>query len=220
MKEMKKETKLKQGRRYAQPEPYLTTGQVAAHSRVSVPTVQAWIRAGRLVAFKTVGGHRRIGVREFERFLQAHAMLPYRPESASRILIVDDDRRIVALLVDLFGRDPRGLVVETATDGYDGLIALGAFRPTLLVLDAHMPRVDGIEMCRRVKASPDTKATRILGMTGYPERIPELRAAGADACLAKPFSLEDLKQAADRLLAGAAATGEGEPTGRGTSREA
>ncbi len=180
---------------------YLTTGQASRHCQVSIPALKGWIRDGRLSAFKTPGGHSRIELREFQRFLQKHGMPAYPvSSSASRILIVDDEPLIVNLFVELLARDPRAFNVETATNGYDALIKVGAFKPSLLILDVIMPQLDGVEVCRRLKRDPETRAIRILGITGYPDSIPELIEAGADGCLTKPINLRTMQPELERLL--------------------
>jgi len=182
---------------------YLTVGEAARHCRVSPPALRAWIRDGKLRAFRTLGKHCRIELKEFQRFLREHGMPPYpAPPPETRILVVDDQPRIVDVLVDFLAGDPRGFKLETATDGYEALIKVGAFNPALLILDVAMPRLDGIEVCRRLKADPETRAIKILGITGYPDMIPPLLRAGADACLAKPLVLATVQQEIDRLLGG------------------
>jgi excisionase family DNA binding protein len=180
---------------------FLTTGQAAIHCQVTIPTLTRWIREGKLAAFKTPGGHVRIDRGEFQRFLRQYGMPAYPlPSPEARILIVDDDPHIVDLLAGYLADDPRGFKLETATDGYVALIKVGDFKPSLLILDAAMPQVDGIEVCRRLKATPETRPIKILGVTGYPERVPELLEAGADACLSKPVDLPLVKQELERLL--------------------
>lgn len=179
----------------------LRAGQAARHCQVSIPTVKRWIREGRLRAFKTPGRHTRIELEEFQRFLQQYGMPAYPGrEPEPRVLIVDDEPDIVELLVDVLARDPRGVKTETATDGYEALIKVGAFTPAVLILDVVMPRLDGVEVCRRLKGSPETRHIKILGITGYPETIPRLLEAGADACLAKPLDVQELRRQLDRLL--------------------
>ena len=184
------------------PSSYLTTGQAARHCQVSIPALKRWVWDGRLVAFKTPGGHHRIELREFQRFLQQHGMpeYPARPAEAS-ILIVDDNGAVVDALVEFLASHPRGFKVETATDGYEALLKVGGFKPSVLILDVAMPLLDGIEVCRRLKANPETRTIKILGVTGYPDRIPALMKAGADACLTKPLNLGRVQQEVDRLLA-------------------
>jgi len=169
---------------------------------VSIPTVKRWIRDGQLRSFKTPGGHTRIELPEFQRFLQQYGMPPYPvPAAETRILVVDDEPEIVDLLVEVLARDPRGFKIETASDGYEALIKVGAFKPSVLILDVVMPRLDGVEVCRRLKASPETRGIKILGITGYPDTIARLLAAGADACLTKPVDLGRVRQEVERLLA-------------------
>ena len=181
---------------------YLTAGQAARHCRVSIPALKSWIRDGRLPAFKTPGGHWRIEVRELQQFLHRYGMPPYPPPaSPTRILIVDDEPQMVDLFVDLLTQDPRGFLLDTATDGYQALIKMGTFQPSLLILDALMPRLDGVEVCRRLKAAPETRAIQILGITGYPDMVSVLMEAGADACLTKPLALQMVQEELQRLLA-------------------
>jgi excisionase family DNA binding protein len=179
----------------------LTTGQAAAHCQVSTPTLKAWIREGRLRAFRTPGGHARIAVEEFQRFLTRHRMPAYPlPAPPAGVLIVDDEPQMIDLLAEFLGELPRGFKIETASDGYEALIKLGSFRPALLIIDVMMPKLDGIEVCRHLKTNPETRGIRILGITGYPGMIPTLLSAGADACLAKPLALSALEHELEHLL--------------------
>ncbi len=190
---------------------HLTAGQAARHCQVSIPALKRWVRDGRLVAFKTPGGHHRIELSAFQRFLQQHGMpaYPVLPQAA-RILLVDDQQEIVDLLAEFLAAGPQGFKVETATDGYEALLKVGGFKPSVLILDVAMPLLDGIEVCRRLRANPETRAIKILGVTGYPDRIPALMKAGADACLTKPLDPGRVQQEVDRLLAMPVAYGGGE----------
>ena len=64
------------------------------------------------------------------------------------MLVVDDEPQVVEMLVQFLTHHPRGFKIETASDGYEALIKLGSLRPALLILDAMMPKLDGIEVCR------------------------------------------------------------------------
>jgi excisionase family DNA binding protein len=183
------------------PRASLTTGQAASHCQVSTPTVKTWIREGRLRAFKTPGGHARIAVEEFQRFLMRHQMPTYpTPPPPAGVLVVDDEPQVVEMLVEFLTHHPRGFKIETASDGYEALIKLGSLRPALLILDAMMPKLDGMEVCRQLKRHPETQTIRILGVTGYPEIGPELLAAGADAVLTKPLALDEIERHLGRLV--------------------
>jgi excisionase family DNA binding protein len=180
---------------------HLTTRQAAAHCRVSIPTLRRWIRAGDLHAYLTPGGHRRIDLDEFQRFLAAQGRPPF-PVGAgarARLLIVDDEPLVVAMLVDLLSGGP--FTVETATDGYEALVKVGTFRPAVIILDAVLPGLDGVEACRCLRRLPETRDIRILGVTGHPSVAPVLRGAGADACVSKPLDPNLVVRELERLAA-------------------
>lgn len=185
----------------------ITTSAAAAHCRVSVPTLKRWIRAGTLAAYRTPGGHYRIVSDQFHQFLEAQGMPPYQgaPPAGIRVLIADDDPALVEVLTAVLTDSPRGFEVEAATDGYEALVKVGAFKPAILILDVLMPGLDGVEVCRRLRAAAETRDMKILGLTGRLDAIPTLLAAGAHACLAKPAGLEQIRAAVEALLATPAA---------------
>lgn len=179
---------------------FWTTGQIAAACRVTIPTVKRWIREGHLTAFRTAGGHYRITEEVFKRF-QATYRIPGAIEEIPRILIVDDDAKLLETLMEALSWD-QGYKVEVAQDGYTGLIKVGTFRPHLLILDLHMPGLDGFQVCQKVKADPVAHFIKILAMTAFPEGNARERilAAGADGFLAKPFQLKELQAEVTRLV--------------------
>jgi two-component system, OmpR family, response regulator MprA len=107
-----------------------------------------------------------------------------------RLLVVDDDpsvREAVALLLDLNGFD-----VSTAEDGREAIRALTATTPDAVILDVLMPGLDGLEVCRRMRATGDrTPVLMLTARAEVSERVAGLE-AGADDYLAKPFAREEL----------------------------
>ena len=182
---------------------HLTTRQAAAHCRVSIPTLRRWIRTGALGAHLTPGGHRRIDLYEFQRFLSAQGRPAYpdATEPRTRVLLVDDEPLVVQMLHDLLVDGP--FAVETATDGYEALVKVGTFRPALIILDVVLAGLDGVEACRCLRRMPETKGVRILGVTGHPSMVPVLLGAGADACVTKPLDLELVYREINRLTSAA-----------------
>jgi two-component system, OmpR family, response regulator len=184
---------------------FLTTGQIAAACQVTIPTVKRWIREGHLSAFQTAGGHFRVTEEEFRRFQDAHRIPVDRPapeiEALPKILIVDDDVSLVDTLWEALSWEGR-YKVEVAQDGYEGLIKVGSFAPRLLVLDIRMPGLNGFQVCRRVKADPATRGTRILAITGHggQHTREQILEAGADGFLEKPISLDNLHREVARLI--------------------
>ena len=188
---------------------FMTTGQVASACQVTIPTVKRWIKEGHLAAFQTAGRHYRVTENEFERF-QSTYHIPKIADGPVRILIVDDDQKLLDTLVEALNWD-KGYKVESAQDGYEGLIKVGTYRPHLLILDLRMPGLDGFHVCRKVKSDPVTRSTKILAMTGYPDQQARERIlqAGADAFMEKPIRLPQLQAEVGRLVGAGAVTANG-----------
>ncbi|MBB5914634.1 two-component system response regulator MprA [Nocardia transvalensis] len=107
-----------------------------------------------------------------------------------RILVVDDDRAVRESLRRSLTFN--GYSVELAVDGVDALDKVGAQRPDALVLDVMMPRLDGLEVCRRLRSTGDDLPILVLtARDSVSERVAGLD-AGADDYLPKPFALEEL----------------------------
>jgi len=107
-----------------------------------------------------------------------------------RILVVDDDRAVRESLRRSLAFN--GYQVELATDGHAALDAVTAQRPDAMVLDVMMPRLDGLEVCRRLRSSGDDLPILVLtARDAVSDRVAGLD-AGADDYLPKPFALEEL----------------------------
>lgn len=107
-----------------------------------------------------------------------------------RILVVDDDRAVRDSLRRSLAFN--GYQVELAGDGQAALDAVVAQRPDAMVLDVMMPRLDGLEVCRRLRSSGDDLPILVLtAREAVSDRVAGLD-AGADDYLPKPFALEEL----------------------------
>lgn len=107
-----------------------------------------------------------------------------------RILVVDDDRAVRESLRRSLTFN--GYSVDLAVDGVDALEKVAAQRPDALVLDVMMPRLDGLEVCRRLRSTGDDLPILVLtARDSVSERVAGLD-AGADDYLPKPFALEEL----------------------------
>ena len=106
-----------------------------------------------------------------------------------RILVVDDDERLLSILRD--GLTRSGYIVECAEDGFAALAAARARPPTLAVLDLMLPGLDGVEVCRRLRAVGGPPVIMLIARDAVEEKIAGLE-SGADDYLTKPFVLEEL----------------------------
>jgi DNA-binding response OmpR family regulator len=111
---------------------------------------------------------------------------------AQRILIVDDEPNIVLSLEYLLHR--AGFEVANAADGEAALAALGETTPDLVILDIMLPKLNGFEVCRRLRADPRWRDLKVLMLTarGRDTEVARGLDAGADAYVTKPFSTRDL----------------------------
>ena len=116
------------------------------------------------------------------------------------ILIVDDDpliRKLIATTLE----DVSGYRLQEAADGIEAVERASHARPEIVFLDIDMPRVNGIEACRRLRSDPVTADATIVMLTADSGEIAERSAhdAGADLFLTKPFSPLHLLRLVDRL---------------------
>ena len=111
---------------------------------------------------------------------------------AQRILIVDDEPNIVISLEYLMRR--AGYDVAVAADGESALGAVAEAPPDLVILDVMLPKVNGFEVCRRLRADPRWSGIKILMLTAKGRETEVARGVevGADAYVTKPFSTRDL----------------------------
>jgi DNA-binding response OmpR family regulator len=118
----------------------------------------------------------------------------------ARILVVDDDRDVAGTIERTLRRKNHQVVV--AYSGVQALQLIQGQRPDLVVLDIMMPRMDGIEVCQRIRVLPNVASVPILFLTakGKIEDKIEGFEAGADDYLTKPFDLRELELRVKALL--------------------
>lgn len=122
-----------------------------------------------------------------------HAIMP-----GMRILVVDDDPKIAAALQRLLTYE--GYTVSVASDGEAALAETLRVNPDLILLDLMLPKIDGLEVCRRMRAAGDqTPILMLTARSSVPDRVAGLD-IGADDYLVKPFAQEELLARIRRLL--------------------
>lgn len=177
---------------------YLTTHQAASRLMVAPVTLRQWAQKGLLASVSTAGGHRRFMLDEIRRFATAHG-IPFDEDEPKRlcVLVVDDDLAHADLISHLILAAVPAARVEIAANGFDAGVLAESLQPSIVVLDINMPLMDGIEVCRRLRARAATAGARIVVHSGHltPENVVAVREAGADAWLEKGATREEILQA-------------------------
>ncbi len=125
---------------------------------------------------------------------------------AKRILVVDDEVKLLRAVAVTLREE--GYEVTTAPGGAEALVAVSASVPDLVVSDIRMPRMDGYQLARALRASPRTELIPVIFLTAKGERKDRLAGirSGVDAYLVKPFDPEELIAVVANLLARAERT--------------
>lgn len=117
-----------------------------------------------------------------------------------KVLVIDDEESIIDFIK--LGLHYEGFQVEAAADGEQGIVAAQRINPDVIILDVMMPGVDGLEVCRRLRANPTTSDIPILMLTAKDEvsdRILGLQ-TGADDYITKPFDFYELLERIRAIL--------------------
>lgn len=189
-------------------ETLLTSHQVGELLQINPSSVVKWVNEGLLPAYRTPGGHRRIKTTDLLAFLRSHSM--YIPQALMavgpvRVLLIDDNTTFLTSFARAMRSHKQVLELQTASNAIEGLLLLGTMRPDAVLIDLHMPDLDGLEACQRIKANEATKSIEVVLYTGGPsaELEKKVRAAGARTLLAKPFTAANVVE----LLTGAPKVG-------------
>jgi DNA-binding response OmpR family regulator len=117
-----------------------------------------------------------------------------------KVLIVDDEPNIVISLEFLMMQ--AGYAVQVARNGEEALDQIANFEPDLVLLDVMLPKIDGFDVCQRVRENQDWDTMQIIMLTakGREVEVAKGMALGANAYITKPFSNKELVAEVNRLL--------------------
>jgi len=107
----------------------------------------------------------------------------------SRVLVVDDEPQITRVLRTVL--TSQGYQVRTAGEGESALSSFNEWRPELVITDLYMPRMDGVELCRRIRAVSNVPII-VLSVKGEERTKVEALDSGADDYVTKPFGIDEL----------------------------
>jgi len=116
------------------------------------------------------------------------------------ILIVEDEPKNMKLLRDLLQRF--GYEILEASDGEEGVKSAGEKIPNLILMDIMMPKMDGLEATRIIKANTQTKQIPIIALTSYAMKGDRERTieAGCDGYIAKPIDIQEVLKTIEHFL--------------------
>jgi DNA-binding response OmpR family regulator len=114
-----------------------------------------------------------------------------------KVLIVDDDADIVMMLVQVL--QDEGYAVRAAV-GEEALALAADDQPDVILLDIMMPGMDGVEVCRRLRANPKSARAPVIAMSASHRLRERASQMDVDGLLAKPFDLDELLANIERLL--------------------
>lgn len=144
---------------------FYSTRDAAEQLGVSLRTIQMWVESGRLPAWKTDGGHRRIPRGAVAALVAEQAAARQARTRPVTVVLVDDDAFLLdiwrsALVVAL-----PGVRVETARGGFEGLLTIGKLRPDLVVMDLVLPGIDGFRLLHTLSHNSEYSAIRTVVIT-------------------------------------------------------
>ena len=187
---------------------FCTTRQAASLLGVSVGTVQLWAESGVLQAWKTAGGHRRVLRDSVDQLLRkppaetaapavSRVAVPVAgvPARARPIVtVVEDDTHLLRLYEARISRWPGSPQVMCFDNAVLALLRMGLHRPDFLIVDLHMPGMDGFRLLHCLRHAPEFSELAIAVVTGMdPERIEEQGGLPADvAVFPKPVPFDAL----------------------------
>ena len=109
-----------------------------------------------------------------------------------RVLVVEDEPAQLEVLA--YNLEAEGFAVSRATNGEEALLLIAEDAPDIIVLDWMMPHLSGIEVCRRIKIKPETRAIPVIMLSARSEEVDKVRGLenGADDYVVKPYSVIEL----------------------------
>ena len=183
-------------------EKVFTTHQVAKKCNVHHTTVINWVNEGKLKAYTTPGGHRRVAEKDLIKFMKKYQMpIPDSlAEKTKRILIVDDD---IECLDELKGAlKGIGFELDFAANGFEAGRKIYTSKPSLILLDFKMPGLNGFEVCKILQMYEDTKRIPVFAITvlSSKEDVNKIKACGVKEYVSKPIDIEKLIKLVKNIL--------------------
>lgn len=183
-----------------------TTFEISQYLNVFMSTVAKWIDDGKLNAFRTPGGHRRVTRADLLQFLKTYNMpVPQEliEKEKPRILIVEDNAELSKMLSEAMKLLKYPVDIEMAKDGFEAGKHVIGFKPHLVILDVILPGQDGLQVCQDIRNDPEIAETPVIIITGCCDGAVKTASEKLkiDGFFLKPLKLKKLIKAVDESLA-------------------
>jgi len=182
----------------------LTTGEVAKICNVAPRTVSKWFDSGQLRGYRIPGSKdRRIPLNSLIRFMKHHNIpLDGLQSGKTRVLIVDDESEIVEVLEKVL-TEQANYEVETAHNGFNAGIVCEKFRPHVMLLDMHLPDINGEAVLKLIRDNGDLQLTKVIAMSGKltDGQAQQLLQKDFDGYLKKPFHVRQVIESIEDAVA-------------------
>ncbi len=183
--------------------PNYTVEEVARILNVTVPTIRQYCIDGRLAATSDrMGKQWTINDEDLQLFLadcDKDGVTQASAKDCIKILIVDDDPSVVSILCRIFSCYQH-VCIDRTNNSYTAYGKIWADEPKLVLLDAELPGMDGRQLLDELRRNENTRQIKILAISGYPDALTRMIELGADDCLAKPFTPEQVLEKVQNLL--------------------
>ncbi len=182
-----------------------TTFEISQFCNVFITTVSNWVDEGKLPAYRTPGGHRRVKRPDLLAFLEKYGM-PVPEEllgsHEKKILIVDDNPETVEMLKSLLKTQNANYIIRTADNGFEAGKQVVSFHPDLLILDVVLPGWNGVQVCQNLRRDPATRDIRVVVMTGHDgvDSHKEFMRLKVDAFMQKPLRMSEFSEKVKEIL--------------------
>ncbi|HTK82296.1 MAG TPA: response regulator [Bacteroidota bacterium] len=183
----------------------LNVGLVAKICRVSKKTVLNWIYKDALKAFTTFGGHYRVWPGDLKKFLgKAGLDVPFQfvDDRQVSFLIIDDDPAYKMLLKEAILTRFQDADVICTDDGYEALLLIGERKPTVVMLDLRMPKVDGYQVLELLRTRKKDNLMKVVVLSAYIDAEAQERLANsvADEVWEKRKEISELLDSLQNML--------------------
>jgi excisionase family DNA binding protein len=178
-----------------------TSGQAAKLLGIPDRTVRRYLRKGKIAGIQNpITGRWQIPHEALVRFVRERGCDLRQFPFSVHALVVDNEPALANAITRILDKSFPDAVVNVARDACNALIEIGNMKPDLVILDGHMPTLDGREILIAMKNNPVTKAIKVLTICVLVEDLHEMRTLGADETLFKPFSLNELVEKVEKLV--------------------